>query len=47
MFALVHQTFLAKKIAKCLLISTLDKVVYYKGPFLQGSTNLSLQHKIG
>jgi hypothetical protein len=36
MFALVHQTFLAKKIAKCLLISTLDKVVYYKGTFFTG-----------
>jgi hypothetical protein len=39
MFALVQQTFLAKKnLVKSLLISTLDKVIYYKGTFLQGST---------
>jgi hypothetical protein len=38
MFALVQQTFLAKKnLVKSLLISTLDKVFYYKGAFLQGS----------
>jgi hypothetical protein len=30
-----------------MLISTLDKVIYYKGTFLQDSTNLSLLHKIG
>jgi hypothetical protein len=39
MFALVQQTFLGKKSpVKSLLISTLDKVTYYKGTFLQGST---------
>jgi hypothetical protein len=37
MFALVQQTFLAKKPCKNLLISTLDKVIYYKGTFLQDS----------
>jgi hypothetical protein len=38
-FALVQQTFWAKKkLAKSLLISTLDKVIYYIGKFLQGST---------
>jgi hypothetical protein len=38
-FALVQQTFLAKKIlVKSLLISTLDKAIFYKGTFLQGST---------
>jgi hypothetical protein len=38
MFALVQQTFLAKNLAKSPLISTLDKVIYYKETFLQGST---------
>jgi hypothetical protein len=38
MFALVQQTFLAKNLVKSLLISTLDKVIYYKGAFLQDST---------
>jgi hypothetical protein len=39
MFVLVQQTFLAKKtLVKSLLISTLGKVIYYKGTFLQGST---------
>jgi hypothetical protein len=39
MFALVQQTFLAEKtLVKSLLISTIDKVVYYKGTFLQGSS---------
>jgi hypothetical protein len=38
MFALVQQIFLAKKLAKILLISTLDKVIYYIGTLLQGST---------
>jgi hypothetical protein len=39
MFALVRQTFLAKKtLVKSLPISTLDKVIYYKGTFLQDST---------
>jgi hypothetical protein len=32
------QYFLAKNLVKSLLISTLDKVIYYKGAFLQGST---------
>jgi hypothetical protein len=36
-----------KKLAKSLLISTLGKVIYYIGKFLQGSTNLSLPYKIG
>jgi hypothetical protein len=36
MFELLLQTFWA--IAKSLLISTLDKVIYYIGTFLQGST---------
>jgi hypothetical protein len=36
MFAPAHQTFLAKKnLVKSLLISILDKVIYYKGTFLQ------------
>jgi hypothetical protein len=39
MFELLLQTFWAKKIlVKSLLISTLDKVIYYIGTFLQGST---------
>jgi hypothetical protein len=39
MFVQVLQTFWAKKsLAKSLLISTLDKVIYYAGTFLQGST---------
>jgi hypothetical protein len=39
MFALVQQTILATKtIVKSMLIYTLDKVNYYKGTFLQGST---------
>jgi hypothetical protein len=37
MFELLLQTFRAKK-PKSLLISTLDKVIYYVGTFLQGST---------
>jgi hypothetical protein len=43
MFALVQQTFLAKNLVKRLLISTLDKVIYYKGTFFRKS----FQHKIG
>jgi hypothetical protein len=39
MLAQVLQTFWAKKnLVKSLLISTLDKVIYYIGTFLQGST---------
>jgi hypothetical protein len=39
MFELLLQTFWAKKtLVKSLLISTLDKVIYYIGTFLQGST---------
>jgi hypothetical protein len=39
MFELLLQTFWVKKtLAKSLLISTLDKVIYYIGTFLQGST---------
>jgi hypothetical protein len=45
MFALVQQTFLVKN----LLISTLDKVFYYKGTFLRGSTKplFTVQNKLG
>jgi hypothetical protein len=36
---LVHETFLANKnLVKSLRISALDKVIYYKGTFVQGST---------
>jgi hypothetical protein len=38
MFALVQQTFLAKKLVKSRPISTLDKAINYKGAFLQDST---------
>jgi hypothetical protein len=38
MLAQVLQTFWAKKLVKSLLISTLDKVIYYIETFLQGST---------
>jgi hypothetical protein len=39
MFELLLQTFWAKKaLIKSLLLSTLDKVIYYIGAFLQGST---------
>jgi hypothetical protein len=39
MLAQVLQIFLGKKtLVKSLLISTLDKVIYYIGTFLQGST---------
>jgi hypothetical protein len=39
MFELLLQAFWAKKnLVKSLLISTLDKVIYYIGTFLQGST---------
>jgi hypothetical protein len=34
----VLQTFWEKNLVKSLLISTLDKVIYYIGTFLQGST---------
>jgi hypothetical protein len=40
MLAQVLQTFWAKKPWKSLLIATLDKVIYYIGTFLQGSTKL-------
>jgi hypothetical protein len=41
MFVLVRQTFFVKKtLVKSLLISTLDKVIYYEGTFLQGSMKL-------
>jgi hypothetical protein len=49
MFALVQQTFLAKKnFVKSLLISALDKVIYYKGTFLQYSTKplLTTQNRL-
>jgi hypothetical protein len=38
MFELLLQTFWEKNLVKSLLISTLDKVIYYIGTFLQGST---------
>jgi hypothetical protein len=39
MFELLLQTFWVKKtLVKSLLISILDKVIYYIGTFLQGST---------
>jgi hypothetical protein len=39
MFELLLQTFWANKnLVKSLLISTLDKIIYYIGTFLQGST---------
>jgi hypothetical protein len=45
MLELLLQTFWAKKpLQKSLLISTLDKVIYYIGTFLQGSTK---PHKTG
>jgi hypothetical protein len=47
MFELLLQTFWAKKLVKSLLISTLHKVIYYIGTFLQGSKNLSSLHNIG
>jgi hypothetical protein len=40
MLALVQHTFVAKNLVKSLLISTLDKVIYHKGTFLQGTTKL-------
>jgi hypothetical protein len=43
MFALVQQTFWQKDLVKSLLISTLDKVIYYKGTFYSAQQNLSLQ----
>jgi hypothetical protein len=49
MFALVQQTFLAKKnLVKSLLVYTLDKIIYYKGTFLQGSTKplLTTQNRL-
>jgi hypothetical protein len=46
-FAMALQTFLAKKPSRSLLISTLDKIIYYKGTFYRAQQNLSLQHKIG
>jgi hypothetical protein len=39
MLAQALQTFWVKKnLVKSLLISTLDKLIHYKGTFLQGST---------
>jgi hypothetical protein len=46
-FALVQQTFLAKNLAKSMLIPTLDKVIYYKGTLLQGSTKPLFTTQIG
>jgi hypothetical protein len=43
MFALVQQTFLAKETrVKSLLISTLDKVTYYKGTLFKKLNKTSL-----
>jgi hypothetical protein len=36
-----------KTLVKSLLISTLDKVIYYVGTFYRAQQNLSLLHKIG
>jgi hypothetical protein len=36
-----------KTLVRSLLISSLDKVIYYIGTFLHGSTKFSLIHKIG
>jgi hypothetical protein len=48
MIGLVQQTFLAKKtLVKSVLISTLDRVIYYKGTFYRTQQNHSLKHKIG
>jgi hypothetical protein len=45
MFELLLQTFwVKKKLLKSLLISTIDKVIYYSGTFLQGSTKPLLLH---
>jgi hypothetical protein len=38
MFELLLQKYWGKKLVKSVLISTLDKVFYYVGTFLQGST---------
>jgi hypothetical protein len=49
MFELLLQTFWANKtLVKSMLISTLDKVIYYIGTFLQGSTKplFSAQNKV-
>jgi hypothetical protein len=48
MSAQVLQIFLGKEhLVKNWLITTLDKVIYYKGTFLQGSTKPLKPHKIG
>jgi hypothetical protein len=44
MFALAQQTFLAKKNCKKPADLDLDKVIYYKGTFLLGSTKPLSQH---
>jgi hypothetical protein len=49
MFELLLQTFwLKKNLVKSLLISTLDKVIYYNGTFLQVSTKpfLTSQNRV-
>jgi hypothetical protein len=48
MFDLLLQTFWAKNLVKSLLISTLDKVIYYIGTFLEGSTKplFTLQNRV-
>jgi hypothetical protein len=48
MLALDLQIFLGKEhIVKNRLISTLDKIIYYKGTFYRAQRRLSLTHKIG
>jgi hypothetical protein len=48
MFELLLQTFWARKtLVKSLLISTLDKVIYYNGTFLQGTTKPLFTSQIG
>jgi hypothetical protein len=49
MFELLLKTFWAKKsLVKSQLISTLDKVIYYNGTFLQGPTKplFTLQNRV-
>jgi hypothetical protein len=49
MLAQVLQTFWAKKnLVKSLLISTLDKAIYYIGTFLQGSAKplFTIQNRV-
>jgi hypothetical protein len=48
MLAQILQIFFGKEhLVKNQLISTLDKVIYFKGTIFQGLQNLSSLHKIG